>query len=178
MVRGGGKHGGSSPSPWWGVGGNMGEVRCPHGEGWGETWGKFAVPMVGGGGEHGGISSEKCPTRGAKYTQIWSNPHQCPTPPQVGGGGVSLIGALASRSCIHIFHKPSTPCDCKEREANLHQPAHRLIHGIMKSTHNMQYQGLIYSFGEEGMQLVQPSKFFSVTIFKTRSIGSIGMLLF
>ena len=35
-------------------------------------------------------------------------------------------------------------------------------------------QGLIYSFGEEGMQLVQPSKFFSVTIFRTRSIGSIG----
>ena len=29
-------------------------------------------------------------------------------------------------------------------------------------------QGLIYSFGEEGMQLVQPSKFFSVTIFRTR----------
>ena len=28
--------------------------------------------------------------------------------------------------------------------------------------------GLIYSFGEEGMQLVQPSKFFSVTIFRTR----------
>ena len=25
------------------------------------------------------------------------------------------------------------------------------------------------------MQLVQPSKFFSVTIFRTRSIGSIGM---
>ena len=31
-----------------------------------------------------------------------------------------------------------------------------------------QNQGLIYSFGEEGMQLVQPSKFFSVTIFRTR----------
>ena len=28
-------------------------------------------------------------------------------------------------------------------------------------------QGRIYSFGEEGMQLVQPSKFFSVTIFNT-----------
>ena len=36
-------------------------------------------------------------------------------------------------------------------------------------------QGLIYSFGEEGMQLVQPSKFFSDTIFRTHSIGSIGM---
>ena len=32
-------------------------------------------------------------------------------------------------------------------------------------------QGLIYSFGEEGMQLVQPSKFFSVTIFRTRFYG-------
>ena len=30
------------------------------------------------------------------------------------------------------------------------------------------HQGLIYSFGEEGMQLVQSSKFFSVTIFRTR----------
>ena len=29
-------------------------------------------------------------------------------------------------------------------------------------------QGHIYSFGEEGMQLVQPSKFFSDTIFRTR----------
>ena len=36
-------------------------------------------------------------------------------------------------------------------------------------------QGLICSFGVEDMQLVQPSKFFSVTIFRTRSIGSIGM---
>ena len=36
------------------------------------------------------------------------------------------------------------------------------------------HQGRIYSFGEEGMQLVQPSKFFSVTIFRTCSIGSIG----
>ena len=34
---------------------------------------------------------------------------------------------------------------------------------------------ITHSFGEEGMQLVQPSKFFSVTIFRTRSIGSIGM---
>ena len=34
------------------------------------------------------------------------------------------------------------------------------------------HQGRIYSFGEEGMQL---SKFFSVTIFRTHSIGSIGM---
>ena len=34
-------------------------------------------------------------------------------------------------------------------------------------------QGRIYSFGEEGMQLVQPSKYFSVTIFRIRSIGSI-----
>ena len=43
------------------------------------------------------------------------------------------------------------------------------------ANHNTCNQGLIYSFGEEGMQLVQPSKFFSVTIFRTRSIGSIGM---
>ena len=34
-----------------------------------------------------------------------------------------------------------------------------------------EHQGLIYSFGEEGMQLVQPSKFFSVTMFKTRSMA-------
>ena len=32
-------------------------------------------------------------------------------------------------------------------------------------------QGLIYS---EGMQLVQPSKFFSVTILRTHSISNIG----
>ena len=37
------------------------------------------------------------------------------------------------------------------------------------------YQGRIYSYGEEGMQLVEPSKFASVTIFRTHSIGSIGM---
>ena len=36
------------------------------------------------------------------------------------------------------------------------------------------YQGLIYS-GEEGMQLVQPSKFFSGTILEHVSIGSIDM---
>ena len=36
-------------------------------------------------------------------------------------------------------------------------------------------QGRMYSFGEEGMQLVQPLKFFSVTIFRTHFIGSIGM---
>ena len=35
-------------------------------------------------------------------------------------------------------------------------------------------QGLIYSFGEEDMQLVQPSKNF---IFRTLSIGSIGMCM-
>ena len=29
----------------------------------------------------------------------------------------------------------------------------------------------MYSFGEEGMQLVQPSKVFSVTIFRMRSIA-------
>ena len=40
------------------------------------------------------------------------------------------------------------------------------------SLHTCCIQGLIYSFGEEGMQLVQPSKFFSVTIFRTHSIGS------
>ena len=47
-------------------------------------------------------------------------------------------------------------------------------------------QGLIYSFGEEGMQLVQPSKFFSVTIFRTRfyrqywhaRVRTVAMLLF
>ena len=47
-------------------------------------------------------------------------------------------------------------------------------------------QGLIYSFGEEGMQLVQPSKFFSVTIFRTRfyrqywhaRVRAVAMLLF
>ena len=33
---------------------------------------------------------------------------------------------------------------------------------------------VLFSFGEEGMQLVQSSKFFSVTIFRTRSIGSVG----
>ena len=32
----------------------------------------------------------------------------------------------------------------------------------------------MYSYGEEGMQLVQPSKFFSVTIFRTCSIGILG----
>ena len=32
----------------------------------------------------------------------------------------------------------------------------------------------IYSFGEEGMQLVQPSKFFSVTIFRIHSIGRLA----
>ena len=31
------------------------------------------------------------------------------------------------------------------------------------------------SFGEEGMQLVQSSNFFSVTIFRTCSIDSVGM---
>ena len=46
-----------------------------------------------------------------------------------------------------------------------------ILHGFQGSL----YQGLIYSFGEEGMQLVQPLKFFSVTIFRTRSIDSIGM---
>ena len=48
------------------------------------------------------------------------------------------------------------------------------------------WQGLIYSFGEEGMQLVQPSKFFSVTIFRTRfyrqywhaRVRTVAMLLF
>ena len=35
-------------------------------------------------------------------------------------------------------------------------------------------QGHIYSFGEEGMQLVQRSKYFSVTIFRTCSMGSIA----
>ena len=43
-------------------------------------------------------------------------------------------------------------------------------------------QGCIYSFGEEGMQLVQPSKFFSVTIFRTRTwharMRTWAMLLF
>ena len=38
-----------------------------------------------------------------------------------------------------------------------------------------QWKSAAYSFGEQGMQLVQPSKFFSVTISRTRSIGSIGM---
>ena len=37
------------------------------------------------------------------------------------------------------------------------------------------HQRCIYSFREEGMQLVQPSKFSSVTIFRTHSIGSTGM---
>ena len=44
---------------------------------------------------------------------------------------------------------------------------------LMKVKHWWE-QGLIYSFGEEGMQLVQPSKFVSVTIIRTHSIGSIG----
>ena len=36
------------------------------------------------------------------------------------------------------------------------------------------YQGLIDSFGEEGMQLVEQSKSFNVTTFRTCSIGGIG----
>ena len=55
----------------------------PHGEGWGETWGS-SLSHGGGWGEHGGSSPEKCPTSGAKYTQIWSNPHQCPLRPRGG----------------------------------------------------------------------------------------------
>ena len=35
-------------------------------------------------------------------------------------------------------------------------------------------QGLIYSFGEEGMQLVQSSKFFSIIFLEHISIGGIA----
>ena len=44
---------------------------------------------------------------------------------------------------------------------------------IIATEHAQCNQGCIYSFGEKGLQLVQPSKFFSVTIFRTHSIGSI-----
>ena len=51
--------------------------------------------------------------------------------------------------------------------------------GVIKGDfldHTKYSQGHIYSFGEEGMQLVQPSKFFSLTIiFRTHSIGSIAI---
>ena len=56
--------------------------RYPHGEGcMGETWGKFAVPMVGGGGNMGEVHPRSAPPVGQ------SMPH----PAQ---GGASLIGAL------------------------------------------------------------------------------------
>ena len=63
-----------------GGGGNMGEVRRPHGGGW---------------GEHGGSSPEKCPTRGAIYSDLVKSPPMPHPAPGGGGGGggVSLIGA-------------------------------------------------------------------------------------
>ena len=49
----------------------------PHGEGWGETWGKFAVPMVGGGGNMGEVHP-----RGKVHSKSPPMPH-----PALGGGG-------------------------------------------------------------------------------------------
>ena len=60
----------------------------PHGEGWGETWGKFAVSMVGGGRNMGEVH----PRSVGQCSQI---PTNAPPRPRYGGGGggVSLIGA-------------------------------------------------------------------------------------
>ena len=76
MVRGGG----------WGGGGG--------------TWGKFAVPMVGGGGNMGEVHPRSAPPVGQSTLRFGKIPTNASPWPRWGGGGgggggggVSLIGA-------------------------------------------------------------------------------------